>query len=78
MGFPSPTDPTAVLSQILLKQGEMGAQLAVIGKQLEDLPDHEVRIRALEVFRWKTTGIAIAAGALSGVAGSLLSHVSLH
>jgi hypothetical protein len=40
-----------MLSQILLKQGEMGIQLAVISEQLKAVPDHENRIRSLE--RWK-------------------------
>jgi hypothetical protein len=43
-----PPDSDAVPAQILLKLGEMGAQLAVISEQLKDIPDHEHRIRLLE------------------------------
>lgn len=52
MSHPQPADPTAMLSQILLKQGEMGTQLAVISEQLKAVPDHESRIRKLEQWRY--------------------------
>lgn len=64
--------------QILIKLGEMGVQLAVISEQLKDVPDHELRIRALEQFRWKATGLAIAAGGITGIAGALIDHLKLH
>jgi hypothetical protein len=64
----------AILSQILLKQGEMGVQLAVISEQLKAVPDHEARIRALE--RWKyglpLAGLASAAS-LAGATWALLT-----
>ena len=53
----SPPDPNAMLSQILIKQGEMGVQLAVISEQLKAVPDHEARIRSLEKWRY---GLPIA------------------
>ena len=75
----SPTDPTAMLSQILLKQGEMGIQLAVISEQLKPVADHETRIRQLEQFRWRLAGVAAAcgvgAGAISTFGGYLIAHV---
>lgn len=64
----------ALLAQILLKQGEMSTQLAVISEQLKAVPDHETRIRGLERFRWTLAGIALTGGALSGLAGWLLGH----
>lgn len=43
-----PSDPTA---QILVELGKISVQLAVMGKTMESIPDHESRIRALE--RWR-------------------------
>ena len=37
-----------MLAQILLKQGEIGTELAVISEQLKAVPDHENRIRQME------------------------------
>ena len=51
MSSPQPPDPGA-LSQILLKLGEMGSQLAVMGEKLNAIPDHESRIRKLEAWRY--------------------------
>lgn len=61
-----------LLAQILLKQGEMGTQLAVISEQLKIVPDHESRIRALESARAKLIGASVAAGTLSGGAATLI------
>jgi hypothetical protein len=36
--------------------------------------DHEMRIRGLEAFRWKLTGVAVLASAASGYAGYLVGH----
>lgn len=36
--------------------------------------DHEARLRALEAFRWKVTGLAIAFGAGSGMLSGLLTY----
>lgn len=40
--------------------------------------DHETRIRGLEAFKWKLTGVALAVGVLSGLLSGyvtvLLSH----
>ncbi len=47
-----PDEGTTIrLLDVFAKQVEMGAQLAVISEQLRQLPDHEIRIRALE--RWR-------------------------
>ena len=51
---------------VFAKQVEMSVQLAVIGKQLEVLPDHEQRIRVLELARAKMWGAAAVLGALCG------------
>ena len=55
-----------MLAQILVKQGEMGMQLAVITEKLADLPDHEQRIRILEAAKAKVWGAAVVLGAVSG------------
>lgn len=44
----APDDSSMPSSQILLKLGEMGMQLAVISEQLKAVPDHEQRLRTLE------------------------------
>ncbi len=64
-----PSD-TAATTQILLKLGEMGTQLAVIHEQLKDLPDHEARIRILETSRNKLLGAAVAVSAFVSAAGT--------
>jgi hypothetical protein len=38
----------------------------------QQLPDHEVRLRGLERFRWTLMGIALASGGLSGWVTNLL------
>lgn len=55
-----------ILAQILLKQGEMGTQLAVIASKLDSIPDHETRIRNLE--RWKYSLPLTAVSSLGAVA----------
>jgi len=42
------TPEGGILAQILLEQGKMSTQLAVISERISDLPDHETRIRTLE------------------------------
>lgn len=37
--------------------------------------DHEMRLRALESFRWKLTGIALGMSAISGAAAAWLEIV---
>lgn len=46
------TMPSSTQDQILLKLGEIGVDVAVIKKTLEDIPDHESRIRSLEKWRY--------------------------
>lgn len=36
--------------------------------------DHEARIRALESFRWKLTGIALAVSTIAGTASGLIGY----
>jgi len=65
----------AVPAQILIKLGEMGAQLAVIHEQLKTAAfvdgDHETRLRALERARWPLPTIAVIAAVGSTVAAVL-------
>lgn len=68
----------AILSQILLKQAEMGIQLAVISEQLRDLPDHEERIRSLETARAKVFGGAVVIAALVSAAGTWVGLLIRH
>lgn len=62
------SDGEATAAQILVKLGEMGAQLAVIGEQLKDIPDHEQRLRALERARWPWPTVAAVAAVGAAVA----------
>jgi len=55
-------------AQVLIKLGEMGAQLAVITEQLKSIPDHEQRLRALERARWPLPTVAGIAAVGSAVA----------
>jgi len=59
MTMPDHDGMTAVasqVSQVLIKQGEMAVQLAVIAEQLKALPDQENRIRTLEAGAAQQTG----------------------
>jgi len=42
------TGEDGTLAQILIKLGELGTQVAVLGEKMNDLPDHESRLRYLE------------------------------
>jgi hypothetical protein len=68
--------PSSDAAQILVKLGEMGAQLAVIGEQLKSIPDHEARLRALERARWPWPTVAAVAAVGAAVAAwtSFLHH----
>ena len=44
--------PDPSVSQVLIKLGEMSAQLAAISEQLKSIPDHEARLRKLEAWRY--------------------------
>lgn len=59
-----------VSSQILIKLGEMGEKLAAIGEQLKAIPDHELRIRALETSKSKIIGAAIAVSVVISAGGT--------
>lgn len=56
-----PPDETSSQAQILIKLGEMGADLAVIKNQMISLSDHEQRLRELEKSRWPLPTIAVVA-----------------
>lgn len=72
---PLPQDPGNMSAQILLKLGEISAQLAAVNEQLKDIPDHEQRIRALERVRYRVAGVASAGGALAGGAAYWAGHL---
>lgn len=75
----------AQIAQALIKLGELSTQLAVVdtkqdglAKSLDKvLPDHEVRIRSLEKFKWLFVGGSLVGG---GGAGALVAELvkSLH
>ena len=71
-----PQTDDANAAAILIKLGEMGAQLAVIGEQLKSIPDHEQRIRDLERGRWPLPAVCALCTVLSGAAAwlSFLIH----
>src|SRR5258707_1872001 len=80
MTTPAPSIDNTATTQILLKLGEMGTQLAVIHEQLKDLPDHEARIRLLENavpggLQGRLSALEAGRNKLAGMAGavSLLS-----
>ena len=66
MTMPPETDGTS--AQILIKLGEMGAQLAVINEQLKPIADHEQRLRDLEKARWPLPTVAAVAAVGASVA----------
>lgn len=70
---PIPVAPT--LLDIYTRQIEMGGQLGIISKQLEAIPDHEQRIRALERFRFTLAGLSTIGGIAAGLAGYWIGHV---
>jgi hypothetical protein len=65
MTMPPDDGTTGLLGQILAKQGEMSVQLAVISKTLEQIPDHETRLRALERGRWPLPSVAVLVSAVA-------------
>lgn len=69
------TDGSGILSQVLIKQGEIAATLAGITVKLDAVPDHEARIRSLEKFKWTLTGMSFLGGLISGGVGYWLGHV---
>ena len=75
MTMPPGEDGSAVPAQILIKLGEMGAQLAVISEQLKTAADvgrdHEQRLRTLERARWPLPTIAVLAAIIAAVVAAL-------
>lgn len=65
----------AVPAQILIKLGEMGAQLAVISQQLTTVTaaqsDHEQRLRTLERRQWPLPTLAALAAVIAAVVAVL-------
>ena len=70
--------PVASVSvlDVFAKVVEMQVQLASINVKLDDLPDHEARLRVLERFRYTLVGLATVVGGLAGYAGYLIGHVT--
>lgn len=71
-----PILPVATVSvlDVFTRVVEMQVELAKMNEKLNDLPDHETRIRVLERFRYTLAGIAIVVGGASGYVGYLLGH----
>jgi hypothetical protein len=63
-----------VTSQILIKLGEISAQMAVMAEQLRAVSDHEVRLRALERYSFKTIGAAVG---ISAVMSAIVTWVGV-
>ena len=66
------------LLDIYTRQIEMDGKLNVIGEQLKAIPDHEMRIRALEAFRWKMAAIAFLISLLSGLFSGYGVYLTSH
>lgn len=75
---PQPIMPVATVSvlDVFAKVVEMQVQLASINVKLDDLPDHEARLRVLERFRYTLVGLATVVGGAAGYAGYLIGHVT--
>lgn len=71
-----PDDPgtTPLLAQILLEQGKLSSQMAVMSEKLNAIPDHEARLRALEKARWPLPTVASIA-AVSAAAAAWVAAV---
>ena len=69
---------TVRLVDVFAKQVEMSAQLAVITEQMKAIPDHEVRIRALETAQAKLIGATVAVSALVSAAGTWIGFTITH
>jgi hypothetical protein len=68
MNETSRPDPVAVihLSDLYTEMLKQSAQLAVIADRMNQLPDHEQRIRSLEKWRYSLP-VAVGSGLCSGV-----------
>jgi hypothetical protein len=71
-----PDDSTAaLLGQILAKQGELLTQMAVMGKTLEAIPDHENRLRDLERWRYALpTSVLLGLASAATTIGYWVAH----
>jgi hypothetical protein len=67
-------DPTIRLADLYAKQIETTTKLAVIAEQLQAIPDHEARIRALERWRYSMPIALLAALASAGAAIASAVH----
>jgi hypothetical protein len=78
----TPIDGQQTLNLILLKQGEILSDIAVIKAKLEAVPDHESRLRAVETSLTRVKAIAsLIAGTIALVIsalGTLLATLSRH
>lgn len=70
--------PDATIAQVLIKLGEMSAQLAAMTEQLKTIPDHEARLRALERFRFTLAGAVIAVSGVSAAAATWIGNLVHH
>jgi hypothetical protein len=72
----TPGGPT--LLDIFAKQVELGVQLAVITEQLKQLPDHEMRIRSIERFRFTLAGLAVGVPVCVTTLGIWIEYLVTH
>jgi len=64
------------LGQLLISQGAMAVDVAVIKQQMTVVTDHETRIRDLESLRSKLGAIWAAAVVVGGATGWLAAFLS--
>jgi len=67
---------TVSVLDVFARVVQMQVELGKIDEKLNALPDHELRIRILERFRYTLAGVAILGGGLAGYGGYLLGHVT--
>jgi hypothetical protein len=78
----TPIDGQQTLNLILLKQGEILSDIAIIKTKLEAVPDHESRLRAVETSLTRVKAIAsLIAGVIALVTstlGTLITVLTRH
>lgn len=74
-GAPTATVGILDLYKMLI---DIQAQMAVMNEKLADIPDHELRIRALERARFTLVGVALTLGALAGTLSAWLVSTIAH
>lgn len=72
--------PVATVSvlDIFAKVVEIQVELAKVNERLQDIPDHEVRLRVLEAAKAKIYGGAAVLGAAAGAGASWILLLARH